>query len=87
MNLSEIDFIQVVVRIRGKYHMVLLNEATKRMLPELIAGMEGTLRLLETELPLEEISIEEMTRISEMSSAGEKLSCCKKMQQLKEVET
>lgn len=67
MNLSEIDFIQVVVRIRGKYHMVLLNEATKRMLPELIAGMEGRLRLLETELPFEEISVEEMKRISEMS--------------------
>lgn len=67
MNLSEIDFIQVVVRIRGKYHMVLLNEATKRMLPELIAGMEGKIRLLETELPFEEISIEEMKRISEMS--------------------
>ena len=78
MNLSEIDFIQVVVRIRGKYHMVLLNEATKRMLPELIAGMEGRLRLLETELPLEEISIEEMKRISELSSADEKSSCCKK---------
>ena len=78
MNLSEIDFIQVVVRIRGKYHMILLNEATKRMLPELIAGMEGRLRLLETELPLEEISIEEMKRISEMSSTDEKASCCKK---------
>lgn len=78
MNLSEIDFIQVVVRIHGKYHMVLLNEATKRVLPELIAGMEGKLRLLETELPLEEISIEEMRQISEMSSAEEKLSCCKK---------
>lgn len=67
MNLSEIDYIQVIVRIRDKYHMVLLNEATKRMLPELIAGMEGKLRLLETELPFEEISIEEMKRISEMS--------------------
>lgn len=67
MNLSEIDYIQVVVRIRGKYHMVLLNEVTKRMLPELIAGMEGKIRLLETELPFEEISIEEMKRISEMS--------------------
>lgn len=67
MKLSEIDYIQVVVRIRGKYHIVLLNEATKRMLPELIAGMEGKLRLLETELPFEEISIEEMKRISEMS--------------------
>lgn len=67
MKLSEIDYIQVVVRIRGKYHMVLLNEATKRMLPELIAGMEGKIRLLETELPFEEISIEEMKRISEMS--------------------
>lgn len=66
MNLSEIDHIQVIVRIRGKYHMVLLNEATKRMLPELIAGMEGKIRLLETELPFEEISIEEMKRISEM---------------------
>lgn len=66
MNLSEIDYIQVVVRIRGKYHMVLLNEATKRMLPELIAGLEGKIRLLETELPFEEISIEEMKRISEM---------------------
>ena len=78
MNLSEIDFIQVIVRIRGKYHMVLLNEATKRILPELIADMEGKLRLLETELPLEEISIEEMKRISEMSSADEESSCCKK---------
>ena len=68
MNLSEIDYIQVVVRIRGKYHMVLLNEATKKMLPELIAGMEGKIRLLETELPFEEISIEEMKRISEMSN-------------------
>lgn len=67
MNLSEIDYIQVIVRIRGKYHMVLLNEATKRMLPELIAGMEGKIRLLETELPFEEISIEEMKRISEMN--------------------
>ena len=67
MNLSEIDYIQVIVRIRGKYHMVLLNEATKRMLPELIAGMEGGFKLLETELPFEEISIEEMKRISEMS--------------------
>ena len=60
MNLSEIDYIQVIVRIRGKCHMVLLNEATKRMLPELIVGMEGKLRLLETELPLEEISMDEM---------------------------
>lgn len=67
MKLSEIDYIQVIVRIRGKYHMVLLNEATKRMLPELIAGMEGKIRLLETELPFEEISIEEMKRISEIS--------------------
>lgn len=67
MKLSEIDYIQVIVRIRGKYHMVLLNEATKRMLPELIAGMEGKIRLLETELPFEEISIEEMKRISKMS--------------------
>ncbi len=52
------------------------------MLPELIAGMEGRIRLLETELPFEEISIEEMKRISGMSSAGEKLSSCKKMQKL-----
>lgn len=66
MSLSEIDYIQVIVRIRGKYHMLLLNEVTKRMLPELIVGMEGKLRLLETELPFEEISIEEMKRISEM---------------------
>ena len=66
MKVSDIDYIQVIVRIRGKYHMVLLNEATKRMLPELIAGMEGKIRLLETELPFEEISIEEMKRISEM---------------------
>ena len=72
MNLSEIDYIQVIVRIRGKYHMLLLNEATKRMLPELIAGMEGKIRLLETELPFEEISIEEMKRISEMSKYQEK---------------
>lgn len=78
MKVSDIDYIQVVVRIHGKYHMVLLNEATKRMLPELIAGMEGKLRLLETELPLEEISIEEVKRISEMSSADEKVSSCKK---------
>lgn len=67
MKLSEIDYIQVIVRIRGKYHLVLLNEATKKMLPELIAGMEGGIRMLETELPFEEIGIEEMKRISEMS--------------------
>ena len=67
MNLSEIDYIQVIVRIRGKYHLVLLNEATKSLLPELIAGMEGKIRILETELPFEEISIEEMKRISGMS--------------------
>ena len=72
MNLSEIDYIQVIVRIRGKYHLVLLNEATKRMLPELIARMDGGIRLLETELPFEEISIEEMKRISEMSKYQEK---------------
>ena len=78
MNLSEIDYIQVIIRIRGKYHLVLLNEATKRMLPALIAEMEGRIRLLETELPVEEIGIEEMKRISGMISAGEKLSCCKK---------
>lgn len=67
MNISEIDYIQVIIRIRGKYHLVLLNEATKRMLPELIAGMEGKITLLETELQFEEIGIEEMKRISEMS--------------------
>lgn len=71
MNLSEIDYIQVIVRIRGKYHLVLLNKATKRMLPELIAGMEGKLRLLETELPFEEISMDEMKRISEMKQLEE----------------
>lgn len=70
MKLSEIDYIQIIVRIRGKYHMVLLNEETKKMLPELIVGMEGKLRLLETDLPLEEISIEEMKRISGMSSGA-----------------
>lgn len=74
MNISEIDYIQVIVRIRGKYHMVLLNEETKKMLPELIAGMEGKLRLLETELPLEEISMDEMKRISEMSKYRENIS-------------
>lgn len=79
MNLSEIDYVQVIVRIRGKYHMVLLNEATKRMLPELIAGMEGKIRLLETELPFEEISIEEMKRISEMSKLREKSELLQKM--------
>lgn len=67
MKLSEIDYIQVIVRIRGKYHMVLLNEDTKRMLPELIAGMEGKIRLLETELPFEEIGMDEIKRISGMS--------------------
>lgn len=36
MNLSEIDFIQVVVRIRGKYHMVLLNEGIARIIFSLI---------------------------------------------------
>lgn len=71
MDLSEIDYIQVIVRIRGKYHLVLLNKATKRMLPELIFGMEGGIRLLETELPFEEISIEEMKRISEMKRLKE----------------
>lgn len=67
MNLSEIDYIQVIVRIRGKYHMVLLNEDTKQMLPDLIAGMEGRIRLLETELPFEEIGMDEIKRISEKS--------------------
>lgn len=67
MKISEIDYIQVIVRIRGKYHMVLLNEATQKMLPELIASIEGKIRLLETELPLEEIGIDEMKHISEMS--------------------
>ena len=86
MNLSEIDYIQVVVRIRGKYHMVLLNEATKRMLPELIAGMEGKIRLLETELPFEEISIEEMKRISEMSKCQENSEPLQILQHLKEAE-
>lgn len=71
MNLSKIDYIQVIVRIRGKYHLVLLNKATKRMLPELIAGMEGKLRLLETELPFEEISMDEMKRISKMKQLEE----------------
>ena len=71
MKLLEIDYIQVIIRIRGKYHMVLLNEATKRMLPELIAGMEGKIRLLETELPFEEISMDEMKRISEMEKMKE----------------
>ena len=70
MKLSEIDYIQVIVRIRGKYHLVLLDEATKRMLPELIAGMEGKIRLLETELPFEEIGMDEIKRISGMSSAA-----------------
>lgn len=67
MNISDIDYIQIIVRVNGKFHMVLLNEETKRMLPELIAGMEGRIRLLETELPLEEISMDELKRISEMS--------------------
>ena len=67
MNISDIDYIQIIVRVNGKFHMVMLNEATKRMLPELIAGMEGKLSLLETELPLEEISMDELKRISEMS--------------------
>lgn len=71
MNLSEIDYIQVIIRIRGKFHMVLLNETTKRMLPELIYGMEGGIRLLETELPFEEISMDEMKRISEMKRLKE----------------
>ena len=71
MNLSEIDYIQVIIRIRGKFHMVLLNETTKRMLPELISGMEGGIRLLETELPFEEISMDEMKRISEMKRLKE----------------
>ena len=67
MNISDIDYIQIIVRVNGKFHMVLLNEETKRMLPELIAGMEGKLSLLETELPLEEISMNELKCISKMS--------------------
>lgn len=67
MNISDIDYIQIIVRVNGKYHMVLMNDVTKRMLPELIAGMEGKLSLLETELPLEEISMDELKRISEMT--------------------
>ena len=67
MNISDIDYIQVIVRVDGKFHLVLMNEGTKRMLPELIAGMEGKLSLLETELPFEEISMDELKRISKMS--------------------
>ena len=67
MNISDIDYIQIIVRVDGKFHLVLMNEGTKRMLPELIAGMEGKLSLLETELPFEEISMDELKRISKMS--------------------
>lgn len=67
MKISEIDYIQVIVRIHGKYHMVLLNEATQKMLPELIAGIEGKIRLLETDLPFEEIPMEELKNLSNMN--------------------
>lgn len=65
MKLSDINYIQVIVRINEKYHLVLLNEETRKILPEIIVGMEGTLRLLETELPLKEINMDEIKKISE----------------------
>lgn len=67
MKISEIEYMQVIVRINGKYYLVVLNEGTRKILPELIAGIEGDFKVLETELPFEEISIEEMKRISEIS--------------------
>lgn len=67
MKLSAIDYVQVIVRVNGKYHLVLLNENTQKMLPELIAGMENKLRVLETELPLEEIPMEELKKLSNMN--------------------
>lgn len=67
MKLSDIDYVQVIVRLNGKYHLVLLNESTQKMLPELIAGMENKLRVLETELPFEEISMEELKKLSNMN--------------------
>lgn len=65
MKLSDINYIQVIVRINEKYHLVLLNEETRKILPEIIVGMEGTLRLLETELPFKEINMDEIKKISE----------------------
>lgn len=72
MKISEIEYMQVIVRINGKYYLVVLNEGTQKMLPELISGMEGEFRVLETELPFEEISMDEMKRISEMCKCQEK---------------
>lgn len=72
MKISEIEYIQLIVRIRGKYHIVILNEATKKMLPEFIVGMEGKIKLLKTDLPLEEIGMDEIKRISEMCKCQEK---------------
>lgn len=67
MKISEIEYMQVIVGINGKYYLVVLNEGTRKMLPELIARIEGKFRVLETELPFEEISMDEMKRISEMA--------------------
>lgn len=66
MKLSEIEHIQVIVRINGKYYLVLMNAATQKQLPALIAGMEGRFRVLETELPFEEISLNELKRLTSM---------------------
>ena len=66
MKLSEIEHIQVIVRINGKYYLVLMNAATQKLLPDLIAGVEGRFRVLETELPFEEVSLNELKRLTSM---------------------
>ena len=72
MKISEIEYMQVIVRINGKYYLVVMNKETQKILPELIAGIEGDFKVLETELPFEEISMDEMKRISEMCKCQEK---------------
>ena len=66
MKLSEIEHIQVIVRINRKYYLVLMNAATQKLLPDLIAGVEGRFRVLETELPFEEVSLNELKRLTSM---------------------
>lgn len=66
MKFSEIEHIQVIVRIRGKYYLVLMDAATQKLLPDWIAGVEGQFRVLEIELPFEEISMNELKRLTNM---------------------
>lgn len=67
MNILDSDYIQTIVKINGKYYMILLDTATKKIVLDLIAKIGSGIKLLETELPSEEISMDELRRISKMS--------------------